>query len=178
MIYILDFALHNDQWFLLFQSFYQAIWINILQVHLGSLPYHMCSSLLWFHSYLAIILGLFLLSLSSCITLCLICIFLMKLVILLRVVNEPLESISIDLGFQGNTLQEGDQQDPSPCCESVLHIKYLILIFYVQAWWLVLFLLVLLLDPLSVVELLMGLGVVERFSYVLCLCSLVVRHGN
>ena len=27
---------------------------------------------------------------------------------LFRVVNEPLESISIDLGFSGNTLAEGD----------------------------------------------------------------------
>ena len=25
-----------------------------------------------------------------------------------RVVNEPLESISLDLGFKGNTLAEGD----------------------------------------------------------------------
>ena len=27
---------------------------------------------------------------------------------LFRVVNEPLESISVDLGFSGNTLAEGD----------------------------------------------------------------------
>lgn len=30
------------------------------------------------------------------------------LAILYRVVNEPLESISLDLGFSGNTLAEGD----------------------------------------------------------------------
>ena len=29
---------------------------------------------------------------------------------LFRVVNEPLESISIDLGFSGNTLAEGDTE--------------------------------------------------------------------
>ncbi|KAG4992084.1 hypothetical protein JHK87_025541 [Glycine soja] len=33
----------------------------------------------------------------------------------LGVVNEPLESISVDLGFRGNTLAEGDKEDSETC---------------------------------------------------------------
>ncbi|XP_051149114.1 probable plastidic glucose transporter 2 isoform X3 [Andrographis paniculata] len=58
----------------------------------------------------------------------------------LGVVNEPLENISIDLGFNGNTLEE------------------------------VLCLLVHFLDACSVVGLLMKLGAVGHFSCVHCLC--------
>lgn len=31
--------------------------------------------------------------------------------VIFRVVNEPLESISVDLGFHGNTMAEGDNED-------------------------------------------------------------------
>ena len=34
--------------------------------------------------------------------------FFFWVLVLYRVVNEPLESISVDLGFRGNTLAEGD----------------------------------------------------------------------
>ncbi|KAL0346606.1 UNVERIFIED_CONTAM: putative plastidic glucose transporter 2 [Sesamum calycinum] len=68
------------------------------------------------------------------------------------VVNEPLETISVDLGFHGNTLQEGFVV--STCLAGAL------------------------LDACSVVGLLMKLGVVGLFSCVLCLWSWVLQYGT
>lgn len=46
--------------------------------------------------------------------------FLFFILVLYRVVNEPLESISVDLGFSGNTLAEGDIELIFCLCSSLM----------------------------------------------------------